>query len=518
MAIEYTRSRMRERYHSRYSEERIQALLKDYAGKYIHGADIETLLYKIAKSYMALIGDGKSNIFNLDTLLPFSSWPQELLRKVGEGKVDVIMTNPPFGTKIDDTRKLVLEQFNLGRRLNNGIPGPELLTGQDPDKLFLERDIQLLAAPTDRRDGGRMVIVLPRQNLSGTDQSSVELRKWLVRQVRILAVVDLPREAFLPHTGTKTSLVFLQKDNEIPKDYEVFMAVSEVVGHDRRGSPLFERDDQGRVIEDGNGNPRVLNDLPQILEQLVNFKRSEPCTIASPSTFSVKFNSLTADPLLRLDAWYWDPNKNDIAKTLEESVGEGIRELTRLGDLVVPGGIFYPNRHTRNYVDPGPDTLPFYSSSQILHVRPIDVKHQPLSYRPAAKHVVNEDWILITRSGTTGRVVIVNGALRGSMVSEHAIRVIVDEDSIDPYYLYAFLASEKYGRTLLSKGVYASVVDHISPDFVASLPIPRLSPEMEAGIAAHMRQAESARAESSILFGEQVSCLEKILDSEASAD
>ena len=72
--------------------------------------------------------------------------------------------------------------------------------------MFLERDLAFLKSPRGNQAGGRMVIVLPRQNLSGTQQSSVELRKWLLKQARITAIVDLPREAFQPHTGTKTSL------------------------------------------------------------------------------------------------------------------------------------------------------------------------------------------------------------------------------------------------------------------------------------------------------------------------
>ena len=116
-----------------------------------------------------------------------------------------------IGTQIKDTRKEVLAAYDLGHKIVDGEPISELLDGQDPDKLFVERDISYLKDATDSSDGGRMVIVLPKQNLSGANEDSVEFRKWLLKRVQITAVIDLPREAFQPHTGTKTSLIFLKK-------------------------------------------------------------------------------------------------------------------------------------------------------------------------------------------------------------------------------------------------------------------------------------------------------------------
>jgi type I restriction enzyme M protein len=210
VAIEHLKKQINSIYERRgFNKDKLHLILKDHAGKFVHGMDIEPLLYRIAKSYMAIIGDGKSNIYNFDSLIPFDEYPKEFYSKIKPGTVDVITTNPPFGTKIDDVREYVLDQYDLGHKIINGKRTSELLDGQDPDKLFLERDIQFLKEPSSGNEGGRMVIVLPKQNLSGTELASVELRKWLLNKVRITAIVDLPREAFQPHTGTKTSLVFL---------------------------------------------------------------------------------------------------------------------------------------------------------------------------------------------------------------------------------------------------------------------------------------------------------------------
>lgn len=518
IAIEKLRKQIKELYKNRgFSNDKLNSLLKDYADKYIYGCDIDPLLYRISKSYMAIVGDGKSNIYNFDSLEPYDDLDENFRKRIKPGSVDIITTNPPFGTKIDDTRDYVLEKYELGHKLSNGKPTNTLLDGQDPDKLFVERDIFYLKDATDTEDGGRMVIVLPKQNLSGAQEESVEFRKWLLDKVQITAVIDLPREAFQPHTGTKTSLIFLKKVKSIPDSYPIFMAVSEAVGHDRRGNPLYKKDASGMNLKDDAGENIIWNDLPLIYEQWENYRLTGTVTNSdddvshTPSCFVIDFKQITEDPSRRIDAWYWDPNKNNLAKEIEESVGGDIKEIVRLGDLVVEHGIFYPGRHKRNYVEKSEDSVPFYSGTQILQIRPFDLQYQPKDYKPAEKHFVDKDWILITRSGSTGRVVMVTESMVGSMVSEHVIRVICDENLIDPYYVYAYLSTSNIGKVLLEKGIYASVVDHITPDFVSTIPIPRLSPEKEKEIADKVRDAEAKRDLANRVFAEERDGIESLM-------
>ena len=518
IAIEKLRKQIVELYKNRgFSKDKLNSLLKDYADKYIFGCDIDPLLYRISKSYMAIVGDGKSNIYNFDSLEPYEQLNSNFRKRIKPGTVDVITTNPPFGTKIDDTRDSVLEKYDLGHKIINGEKTKDLLDGQDPDKLFVERDIFYLKDATSKTDGGRMVVVLPKQNLSGAQEESVEFRKWLMKQVQITAIVDLPREAFQPHTGTKTSLVFLKKVKNIPRSYPIFMAVSEAVGHDRRGNPLFRKDSNGMNELDENGAPIIWNDLPAILQKWNQYKLSGDVKDTSkagehaPSCFVIDSEQIIQDHDWRIDAWYWDPNKNNLAKEIEESVGTEVTEIVRLGDLVVEHGIFYPGRHKRNYVEPSEDSVPFYSGTQILQIRPFDLQYQPKDYKPAEKHFVDKDWILITRSGSTGRVVMVTDRMAGSMVSEHVIRVICDETLIDPYYVYAYLSTDNIGKVLLEKGIYASVVDHITPNFVSTIPIPRLTPEKEKEIADKVREAEAKRDEANRVFFEERNSIESLM-------
>ena len=101
---------------------------------------------------------------------------------------------------------------------------------ESPQVLFIERDVQLLA------DYGRMAIVLP-DGVFGNDTFGY-IRHWLKEQGRILAIIDIPVETFQPNTATKTSILVFQKlpKDEIPKDYDIFMAIASTCGHDRRGN------------------------------------------------------------------------------------------------------------------------------------------------------------------------------------------------------------------------------------------------------------------------------------------
>jgi type I restriction enzyme M protein len=89
-----------------------------------------------------------------------------------------------------------------------------------------------------------MGIVLP-DGIYGNNQLEY-VRKFIREKARIIAVIDVPKETFQPNTGTKTSILFLQKTNKIPTDYPVFMCVAETCGHDRRGN-LKEDDDITKI-------------------------------------------------------------------------------------------------------------------------------------------------------------------------------------------------------------------------------------------------------------------------------
>ena len=152
-----------------------------------------------------------------------------------QGKFDMCFTNPPFGTKVEVEQSIV-DQYELGHM---GYKAPEVL--------FIEACYNFL------KPGGKLAIVLPDGILGNPNTESVRI--WILQHFKLLASIDLPVETFLPQVGVQASLLFLQKKTDkeklVPIDqenYDVFMAIVEHVGKDRRGVPIYERDDDGAEL------------------------------------------------------------------------------------------------------------------------------------------------------------------------------------------------------------------------------------------------------------------------------
>lgn len=121
----------------------------------------------------------------------------------------------------------------------------ELKKDDTPQNLFIERCMNFL------KPGGRMALVLP-DGIFGNDGLGY-LRQFMLKKARIIAIIDLPKETFMPHTSTKTSVIILRKyknDEDKQKKYPLFMAVCETCGHDRRGNIINDEvDDISLVAE-----------------------------------------------------------------------------------------------------------------------------------------------------------------------------------------------------------------------------------------------------------------------------
>ena len=217
----------------------------DVANKCIRGIDKDYFLSKIAKAYMAIMGDGKGGVFCEDSLERPENWNDKTQQKIHMGDFSVVLTNPPFGSKIPVTGEDKLKQYELAHKWKNkkGTNDWEkmkLAEKEAPQILFIERCYQLL------KYGGRMAIVLP-DGVFGNNQLGY-IRRFIMQRFRLVAVIDVPLETFMPNTGTKTSILVVQKlkPQDIPVDYPVFMCVAETCGHDRRGN-IKEEDDIAEI-------------------------------------------------------------------------------------------------------------------------------------------------------------------------------------------------------------------------------------------------------------------------------
>ena len=130
--------------------------------------------------------------------------------------------------------------------------------------------------------------------------------------------------------------------------------------------------------------------------------------------------------------------------------------------------IFIGPRSKRNYTKQG---CPFLSGSELQKSNPTKVEKY-LNLRDSKPFIVNENCILITRSGTIGNVSIIFQCLNGYAATDDAIRIVLKEDTkISHQYLFAFLNSKIGKKTILS-GAFGSVIQHINEDFIGNLLVP----------------------------------------------
>ena len=194
---------------------------RNFAQTKIYGIDFAKKAVKIAKAINLIVGDGKSHVYKGNSLAPHT-WEDEtksglrgrLLRFPDNQKdrenqekflffdFDVLMTNPPFAGTVKE--RDILRLYNLAEKNGRWINkiGRHIL--------FLERSLQFIRA------GGRMAIVLPQGLLNNTNAEYI--RRFVFDEAQILAVVDLHGNTFKPHTGTKTSVLFLRKYTDEEKE------------------------------------------------------------------------------------------------------------------------------------------------------------------------------------------------------------------------------------------------------------------------------------------------------------
>jgi type I restriction enzyme M protein len=184
--------------------------------------------------------------------------------KMTDFNFDVLLTNPPFAGEI---KGVLLNKYDLGFKWDKDFQKTSKHQNKvSRDILFIERNLNFL------KPGGKMAIVLPQGVLNNTQMEYV--RRFVMKKARLLAVVGLHGNTFKPHTGTKTSVLFLQKwgeDEKIPEDYPIFMTVSEKGGKDASGEYVYRKDKDGNVMYDAQGKKIIDHDLDEIAEEFLRF-------------------------------------------------------------------------------------------------------------------------------------------------------------------------------------------------------------------------------------------------------
>ncbi len=306
-----------------FTTEKKPARCEDYVRNKVFAIDFDEKAVRVGRTLNLIAGDGQTNVLHLNTL-DYERWDEKTgdeawtdvygegwkkLRKLRLDKTsnrdfgfDVLMANPPFAGDIKETR--ILAKYELARSVSldkiakvdpkdpnivdsrHRAPSfPEALHASHEviyrmadgtyrkvkvkhqntvgrDILFIERNLNFL------KPGGRMAVVLPQGRFNNA--SDKDLREYLAAHCRILAVVGLHGNVFKPHTGTKTSVLFVQKWNDDPaagplcprkEDYPIFFATMREPSKDNSGDKIYRQAADGSPLLDEHGHLIVKHDL-----------------------------------------------------------------------------------------------------------------------------------------------------------------------------------------------------------------------------------------------------------------
>jgi len=237
-----------------FTTEKKPARCESYVQNKVFAIDFDEKAVRVGRTLNLIAGDGQTNVLHLNTL-DYDRWDEKTktedwLDVYGEGwkklrklratkdenrdfQFDVLMANPPFAGDIKETR--ILAKYELGKK-----PDGKYQTAVGRDILFIERNLSFV------KPGGRLALVLPQGRFNNS--SDKRIRDYMAEHCRILAVVGLHGNVFKPHTGTKTSVIFLQKWNADAAvgplnpqldDYPIFFATMREPSKDNSGDKIF---------------------------------------------------------------------------------------------------------------------------------------------------------------------------------------------------------------------------------------------------------------------------------------
>jgi type I restriction enzyme M protein len=266
-----------------FSNQKLTTEQRDFVNN-VFGIDFDEKSVRVARTLNMIAGDGKTNVLHLNTL-DYTRWNEKLkdrswtkIYNDGYGRLldlakddknpkefnfDLLLANPPFAGDVKDTR--LISNFAIADK--NG----KRMSKLSRDILFIERNLDFL------KDGGRMAIVLPQGRFNNTSDKRV--RDFIMERARLIAVVGLDGNTFKPHTGTKTSVLFVQKwhdeINPYKEDYEIFMAVSEHSGKDNSGQEVYELDENGERKLDKHNHLIQKHDLKDIADEFETWAKGQ---------------------------------------------------------------------------------------------------------------------------------------------------------------------------------------------------------------------------------------------------
>lgn len=435
----------------------------------VHGIDKDRYLVQLASARLAFLAFTRAQVSCADSL----GWrrddgsviPEECL----PGTFDIVLTNPPFGSRIVAATAETQGKFDLGHRwkldpktqafvrlsaLHNAVP---------PQVLFIERCLSLV------RPGGRIGIVVPESLISGRNYRHVVA--WVRERANLRAVIGMPEALFKTSgkggTHTKTCLVLLERKSEgwTRRNTELFMAETRWCGNDSRGRR--------------NGR----DELPEVSKRWRQFVKGELQEVDHLG-YAVSADSVVDDILAPR---YYNP---EVAAELARL--SATHQLVRLGDLVEEGVLQITTGHEVGAIEYGTGSIPFVRTSDISNWEiKLDPKHgvsDEVYARYAAKQDVRDGDILMVRDGTylVGTCAYVTKYDTQILFQSHLYKIRVrDGQRISPYLLLAALSSSPVRRQIRAKRFTQDIIDSLGNrvlELVLPLPKDRVLRERISGM------------------------------------
>jgi len=425
----------------KYSRATLEDEKRNIAQRNFFGIEKESDLVKIAKAYMAITGDGRSGIVQENSLHSpgdFGNRAQSLFVENGNlRQFDVILTNPPFGSKIK-----VLEEdsarFKLGHKwskLGEKWSQTSKVQATDPYILFIEKCLDFL------KDGGRIAIVLPETVFHAPSRQYV--RNFITQSNNITAIIDLSHNAFRPHCNAKTCLLVLQKNR--PQQEWITMGVVEQIGHDHQGKPLY------RIGSDGRPSEEIWNDAERLESEILN-----PQSEANQYAFTKSSAEVIESDIL-VPRYYSQSLIRDTRQRCQsiEASPVSMEELIGLGIISARDGHGSPRSQFKGLGD-----IPYIRVDDVVD---LTLYHNPVSRIPEHEYnrirgsktaeILPGDVVFVRRgSYRNGTVAMVSPRDTMALYTRELLLLRVENEDneygITPYYLLYLLNHEIVQRQI----------------------------------------------------------------------
>lgn len=418
----------------------INAEKQEVAIKNFRGIDKESFLSKTTKAYMALLGDGRGGIYCENSLEAPHTWSMEAQNSIHDGGFKIILTNPPYGSKlkIDDTS--ILSRFQLGHKWKKNKTSEEfektnnLLDSQTPQVLFIEKCLALL------EPGGKLGIVAPESMFC--NPSHKYIMNYVEKHARIDAVISMPEELFQPNTHAKICIAILTKfgnDCNMEDDHTIFMAAAKWCGHDSRGLEIH------------------FDDIPLIEERYKKYKSGEKLKYDHLG-FTIKKSDIVDSIYLPI---YYNPEIIEQLDSLQQDY-----DLVRFGDLVEEGIISISTGDEVGKLAYGTGQIPFIRTSDIanweIKIDPKQGLSEEIYTSLKEKQDVRAYDILMVKDGTylVGTCAMVSENDTKIVFQSHLYKIRCnDYEKVNPWLLLALLSCPIVKQQIRAKQFTQDIID-----------------------------------------------------------